>query len=73
MALKSQVSLSRSLIAIIVFLLMSQLMSCECFLVAFSVIVKAMIVPAEMFVSWHCIGIFDIFLMLNVVSDLPMY
>ena len=31
--LKSQVSLSRSFLAVLVFLLMSQLMSCECFLV----------------------------------------
>ena len=27
----------------------------------FFMIVKAMIVPVEMFVSWYCIGIFDIF------------
>ena len=32
-ALRSQVSLSRNFIAVLVFLLMSQLMSCECFLV----------------------------------------
>ena len=31
-ALKSQVSLSRSFLAALVFLLMSQLMPCECFL-----------------------------------------
>ena len=33
MVLKSQVSLSRSFLALLVFLLMSQLMSCKCFLV----------------------------------------
>ena len=29
----------------------------------FSVIVKVMIVPVEMFASWYCIGFFDIFSM----------
>ena len=33
-ALNSKVSLSRGYLAVLVFLLMSQLMSCECFLVA---------------------------------------
>ena len=32
-ALKSQVSLSTNFLTVLVFLLMSQLMSCECFLV----------------------------------------
>ena len=32
-ALKSQVSLSRNFLAALVFVLMSQLMSCDCFLV----------------------------------------
>ena len=63
-ALKSQVSLSRNFLAVLVFVLMSQLMSCKCFLVVlwqlFSVIVKVMIVSVEMFANWKCIGIFGI-------------
>ena len=44
---------------------MSQLMPCHVSYLLydndFSVIIKVMIVPVEMFASWNCIGIFDIF------------
>ena len=64
-ALKSQVSLSRSFAVLVFLFCMSQLMLCECFLVAlwndFSMTVKMMIVPVEMFASWYCIWIFAIF------------
>ena len=63
-ALKSQVSLSRSS-SCLAYHLMSQLMFCVCYLVTLwywiSGIIKVMIILVEMFTSWHCTGIFDIF------------
>ena len=63
--LKSQVSLSRTFLAVLVFLLMSQLMLLSCFLVILLkwifLIVKVMIVLAEVFAGLYCILIFNFF------------